>query len=127
MSNNILGRRIRELRSARRWDQRTLAELVDARVFPGRRGFDVTYLSKIENGRVAPPSVPVLLALAEELGAEADELLALGGRSPLGLAGLLRESAGARAFWQQAAELDLAEGDWLRLAELARTLVEGRR
>jgi transcriptional regulator with XRE-family HTH domain len=46
-----------------------------------RGGFDLTYLSKIENDRLVP-SAAVILALAAELNGNSDELLALAGKAP---------------------------------------------
>jgi len=48
--------------------QRALAEKV---------GIDFTYLSKVENSKVAPPSDEVIRKLARELGVDVEELLAL--------------------------------------------------
>ena len=77
--------RLRELRRAARLSQRALAERV---------GVDFTYLSKIENGRVEPPSEGVLLRIAKELASKlekdetalADELITLAGKIPSDLA-----------------------------------------
>ena len=77
--------RLRELRRAARLSQRALAEQV---------GVDFTYLSKIENGRVEPPSEGVLLRIAKELAGKlgkdetalADELITLAGKIPSDLA-----------------------------------------
>ena len=77
--------RLRELRRAARMSQRALAERV---------GVDFTYLSKIENGRVEPPSEGVLLRIAKELAGKlgkdetalADELITLAGKIPSDLA-----------------------------------------
>ena len=77
--------RLRELRRAARLSQRALAEQV---------GVDFTYLSKIENGRVEPPSEGVLLRIAKELASKlgkdetalADELITLAGKIPSDLA-----------------------------------------
>ena len=77
--------RLRELRRAARLSQRALAEQV---------GVDFTYLSKIENGRVDPPSEGVLLRIAKELAGKlgkdetalADELITLAGKIPSDLA-----------------------------------------
>ncbi len=77
--------RLRELRRAARMSQRALAEKV---------GVDFTYLSKIENGRVEPPSEGVLQRIAKELAGQlgmdetelADELITLAGKIPSDLA-----------------------------------------
>lgn len=62
------GERVRELRLQKGLAQRDLAELVE---------IDFTYLSKIENDRVSPPSDEVIHNLAKHLGAVEEELLAL--------------------------------------------------
>ena len=54
---------LRSLRRTARLSQRALAELV---------GVDFTYLSKIENGRVDPPSESVLRKIARELASVLD-------------------------------------------------------
>jgi transcriptional regulator with XRE-family HTH domain len=115
------GPRIRALRKARMLDQRTLAERVEARLqAQGRRGFDVTYLSKIENDRIDPPSIPAIIALAEELETAADELIALAGKVPPDVGETLRVSEGARIFYRSAIDLGLTEQDWQALLEEAR-------
>lgn len=65
------GLRIRELRKRKRLSQRDLAEKV---------GIDFTYLSKIENNKVPPPSDEVIRKLARELEADPEELLTLAGK-----------------------------------------------
>lgn len=119
--DQTFGLRIRELRKAQKLDQRGLAERVEARLqAQGRRGFDVTYLSKIENGRVDPPSTPAIVALAEELEADAYELIALAGKVPPDVGRTLRVSEGARIFYRSAVDLRLSEQDWQHLLEEAR-------
>ena len=69
-AKKTFGQTIRELRKAKTppLTQRDLAERVAARLREGdRRGFDFTYLSKIENDRLPPPSAVAIIALAEEL------------------------------------------------------------
>ena len=62
------GERIRELRVEKGMAQRDLAKSVD---------IDFTYLSKIENGKVPPPSDEVIHKLANRLEVNAEELLSL--------------------------------------------------
>ena len=91
------GDRLRSLRKEARLSQRDLAERV---------GVDFTYLSKIENGRVEPPSETVLKRIADELGsalgrdqaALADELITLGGKIPSDLAETLAQNPRAVQF-----------------------------
>lgn len=85
--------RLRELRRAAGLSQRALA---------GQVGIGFTYLSKIENGRVEPPSEGVLLQIAKELASRlgkdeiplADELILLAGKIPSDLAEILSRNPG---------------------------------
>lgn len=67
------GERVRELRKARGLSQRELA---------AQAGIDFTYLSKIENARMEPPSEKVILNMAEALDTDPDELTLLAGKIP---------------------------------------------
>lgn len=115
---STFGARIRELRKAKKLTQRQLAESVAARLKEkDRRGFDFTYLSKIENDRMPVPSVPAIMELAAELEAPSDELLALAGKAPADLAEKLKESDAARQFYRSALALDLSEDEWQELLD----------
>jgi transcriptional regulator with XRE-family HTH domain len=67
-----LGSRLRQLRRERRLTQRQVAERV-----PMSAG----NLSRIEGGDQGPPADEVIRSLADALGADATELLALAGRA----------------------------------------------
>lgn len=71
------GQRLRELRKAKGLSQKYLAE---------RAEIDFTYLSKVENGHMSPPSEKTILSLAKALDADSDELLALANKIPSDLA-----------------------------------------
>ena len=96
--------------------QRALAEQVE---------IDFTYLSKIENQRVAPPSEKVLKAIAkvlanvEELSLEeqelADELTILAGKVPSDLAGTLFRNPDAVRFLRSIGDEVLSAEKWQRL------------
>jgi transcriptional regulator with XRE-family HTH domain len=82
------GRTVREARKRRALSQKQLADIA---------GIDFTYLSKIENDRMAPPSEKTLRAMAEALDADADELIRLAGKVPSDLAEfLVRDPEGMR-------------------------------
>ena len=76
------GKRLRELRIRSGMTQRELA---------GRVNVDFTYLSKIENGALAPPSEKVIIQLAEVLNVDRDELIALAGRIPSDIVRMLKD------------------------------------
>lgn len=102
------GQRLRELRKAKNLSQRDLAERV---------GLDFTYLSKIENEKMRPPSAEAIEKLAKELGANSDELLALAGKVPQDLGETLKTSKGARMFYRSAKDMNLSEEDWKKLLQ----------
>ena len=106
--------RLRELRRAARLSQRALAERV---------GVDFTYLSKIENGRVEPPSEGVLLRIARELADKlgrdetelADELITLAGKIPSDLAETLSRNPEVVRLLRSVGSDVRSASDWRRL------------
>lgn len=109
------GERLRELRKKRDMIQRELAERVAERLKD--RGFDVTYLSKIENDKLAPPSTKTIIELAAVLQVDSDELLALAGKVPPDLGETLKRSEAARMFYRSARDRGLTEEDWKKLQQ----------
>ena len=73
MNNQKFGAKLSELRNKAGLSLRELACTVDV---------DYSYLSKIENGVLPPPSEKVILRLAESLKADKDDLLMMSGRIP---------------------------------------------
>lgn len=99
------GRRLRELRRAKDISQRDLAE---------RIGVDFSYLSKIENDRMAPPSAKMVEALARELDGDVDELAVLANKIPSDVVALLTQYPEAiKAFRSLAGDLR-TQADWQR-------------
>jgi PGF-pre-PGF domain-containing protein len=78
----VFGTRLRELRTQARMTLRELANKVSV---------NYTYLSKIENGVLPPPSEKVILQLAEALKADKDELFTLAGIIPYDIAEKLKD------------------------------------
>jgi transcriptional regulator with XRE-family HTH domain len=76
------GQVIRDKRMAKGYSLRKFAELVD--VSP-------TYLSQVEQGATSPPTAARVQRMAEILGENADDLVALAGRVPKDLPKILRE------------------------------------
>ena len=106
--------RLRSLRKEAQLSQRDLAERV---------GVDFTYLSKIENGRVEPPSETVLKnvsrELAEALGRDetelADELITLAGKVPSDIAETLVRNPQAVRFLRSIGDDVRSPAEWRRL------------
>ena len=119
-AKKTFGQTIRDLRKAMTppLTQRELAERVAARMREeDRRGFDFTYLSKIENDRLPPPSAAAIIALAEELGGDRDDLLALADKAPADLGSEMKKSEGARTFFRSAVNENLSEEEWQKLLD----------
>ena len=104
------GSRLRQLRVGK-FNQRELAEKV---------GVDFTYLSKIENGKMPPPSEEVIIKLANELGADADELLQLARKVPEDIKTVINRSPGMPAFLRSIS--DLYNTEMKKLEEYARKM-----
>jgi HTH-type transcriptional regulator, competence development regulator len=90
------GERLRQLRRAQHMNQRTLA---------ARVGIDFTYLSKLENGRMDPPSADTIVKLAHALGANPDELLLLAHKVPQDLTPVITQSPQWPAFLRSIRDL----------------------
>ena len=90
------GERLRQLRRDRQMNQRTLA---------ARVGIDFTYLSKLENGRLDPPSAETIVNLAQALGAHPDELLLLAHKVPQDLIPIITQSPRWPAFLRSIRDL----------------------
>jgi HTH-type transcriptional regulator, competence development regulator len=90
------GERLRQLRLAQCMNQRTLAAHV---------GIDFTYLSKLENGRLDPPSAETIVKLAQALGANPDELLLLAHKVPEDLIPIITRSPQWPAFLRSIRDL----------------------
>jgi len=105
------GRRLRELRKQKNISQRDLATQV---------AVDFTYLSKIEGGRLAPPSEDVIRRLAQALDADENELINLAGKIPKDLKAVLEESPQAVELLRVLSERKLPNDTYRQMLDLAR-------
>ena len=82
MSNDdsTFGTTVRRLREEKKIGLRKFAQMV---------GMSPTYLSKVERDEFAPPAEDKVRAIADALGQDADELLALAGRVSAELADII--------------------------------------
>ena len=90
------GKHIKKLRVDRGITQRTLAEEV---------GIDVTYLSKIENDRMPPPSHETIQKMAGVLETDADELLIRADKVPKDLKPIITRSKARPGFFRSMQDL----------------------
>ncbi len=105
------GQRLRNLRKQKNLSQRDLA---------ARVGIDFTYLSKIEGGRLDPPSEVIIQRIAQVLEADEDELINLAGKVPKDLKAVLEESPQAVELLRVLSERKLPDETYRRMFDLAR-------
>ena len=83
------GELLRQKRRVAGISQRKLAELA---------GLDFSYISKLENNRLAPPAAETVLMLAELFGCPPEELLSAAGKLPAEVGQSLASSPAAVRF-----------------------------
>jgi transcriptional regulator with XRE-family HTH domain len=107
--------RAKDWHTKRHWSVRQVAQRV---------GIEPSYLSKIERGKVPPPSEAIIEALAKELGEDPSELLVRAGRFPQGMeaAAVLRPRVLAELFDQIQ---DLPEEALRKISKISRQVRDG--
>jgi transcriptional regulator with XRE-family HTH domain len=112
-NTSSFGKLLRELRRKAALSQEELARGAEV---------DFTYISKVENDRVAPPSEETVLKLCRVLKAEPDALLAASRRVPQDLRELITSSRGALRFIRSAQSMALKEEEWERMSRQLKRL-----
>jgi transcriptional regulator with XRE-family HTH domain/DNA-binding CsgD family transcriptional regulator len=97
------GNILREKRRARGFSQRRLAEMAD---------IDFSYISKLENGRLQPPSAETIIRFAKILRCTAEELLASANKLPTEIKDSLTGQPAALRFLQEASKLRPTREEW---------------
>lgn len=106
------GTLLRRARIAARLNQQQLADAV---------GVDISYVSKLENDRLASPAAKTIEAMAAALGVPAAEFLAAADKVPSTLGPLLKSPA-ARKFFGEAGATGPTAREWNHLAAELRRL-----
>jgi transcriptional regulator with XRE-family HTH domain len=97
---------------------------MNQRTLAAKAEINFTYLSKIENERMAPPSADTIVKLAQALDADADALLVLAGKVPEDIAMIVTQSPAVPAFLRSIR--DLREDELRQLSLYAQELREKR-
>jgi HTH-type transcriptional regulator, competence development regulator len=116
MTTNF-GERLREQRRMAGLSQRELAE---------RIGLDFSYISKVENGRLPPPSADTIVAICAVLGINPEGLLALTGKIPSEVQKTVSGSRAAQEFMREAQQLGVTDAEWEQMMRSLRSLRGGR-
>jgi transcriptional regulator with XRE-family HTH domain len=115
--NPEFGRRIRQLREARKKDNPRYS----LRKFAEAVGVSPTFLSKVETGEFAPPAHERIKKMAELLEVDADELLALANKVDPDLKEIIQDRPKAMAdFLRTARDLNLSDEELRKLTERLR-------
>jgi HTH-type transcriptional regulator, competence development regulator len=110
------GQALRDLRHEKGISQRELADRV---------GVDFSYISKVENERLPPPSADTIVKICQVLGAPSDELLASTGKMPTEVKEMLTTSPAALQFVRQAREMGITDEEWEKLTKRLKRLRNG--
>ena len=92
------------------------AKEIGLRRFADQIGISPTYLSKVERGEFAPPAEDKIVAMAQALGLDQDELLALAGKVASDLTQIIQEKPKAMASFLRKART-LTPDDLNRLTD----------
>jgi transcriptional regulator with XRE-family HTH domain len=115
--NKAFGKRVRELREERKRTDPAFS----LRQFAERVGISPTFLSKVETGQFDPPSAENIEKMAELLGVDADELLALANRVGTDLPEIIMSKPKAMADFLRTAR-DLSAEDIEKLTRQAKKM-----
>lgn len=113
MTESSFGYALREFRRAAKMSQRELAN---------RIGVDFSYISKIENERLPPPSADTIVEICRVLGIKPEELLALTGKIPTNVHKTLSSSRAAQEFLTEMQQMALTDEEWKKMVKSLRDL-----
>ena len=119
--NPEFGALIRALREAKKRKDPDFS----LRKFAAAVGISATFLSKVETGEFAPPAPERIIKMAELLGQNPDELLALADKHAPDLSEIIKDQPRAMAdFLRTAKETDLTEEELRKLTQQIRNRKE---
>jgi transcriptional regulator with XRE-family HTH domain len=107
------GQLLRKHRRAAKLSQEELAK---------KGGVDFTYVSKLENDRVRPPSEETIVRFCKALKIDSDEFLFAAHRVPADIGSAMVSSKSALQFLRTAETMQLSEGEWLKLSSALKNL-----
>lgn len=97
------GQILKEVRRSKSISQRDLAN---------KAGVDFTYISKLENDRLPPPSAETVVKLAEILGTSQELFLAKSGKVENEIKGIISDNPDAIKFLNEARSMQLTNVEW---------------
>lgn len=112
------GQALVELRRTKGISQRQLAATV---------GIDFSYVSKLENDRLSPPSADTIVRICDALSVPISSLLCYAGKVPSQLKRMVGESPNALEFLREARSMNLSEAEWGLLMRYLKRLRKAKR
>lgn len=106
MEDITYGKLLKELRRQKNVAQRDLANSV---------GVDFSYISKIENDRLQPPSAETTIKICKVLGVASEGLLSLSGKVSSEMRDTITSSQSAIKFLNVVKEMQLTDEEWEKL------------
>lgn len=97
---------------------------ISQRDLASRVGLDFSYISKLENDRIAAPAAETIVAIANALKITSEDLLAAAGKLPAGIQASVGSSPAAQSFLQNASQMGLSEEEWKELTSTLHRLRE---
>lgn len=107
------GETLREIRRTKNVSQRELAEQVSV---------DFSYISKVENDRIPPPSAGTIEKISAALGVPPETLLSLTGKITSETKQMLSTSEAAQKFVKHAQTMNLTDDEWQKLTRSLKSL-----
>ena len=103
---DTFGQILKELRRNRNISQRELADKV---------GVDFSYISKLENDRLAPPAAETIIRISNILDIPSEVLLSHSGKVSDEMKGAMSSSPEALMFMNEAKNMNLQAKEWQQL------------
>lgn len=106
MNDETFGLLLKNKRREANISQRDLAK---------RIGVDFSYISKVENDRLPPPSADTIMKICEILECSSDVMLAMTGKIPTTIQDKIASKQSAQEFLREAGEMGLSNEEWQAL------------
>ena len=106
---------LRDMRQSHGVTQRRLAEVA---------GVDFSYISKLENDHLPPPSAETISRMSKALGVPDSDLLAAARKIPAEVGRSVASSPAALQFLRSAAAMRLSESEWKKMRHQLKQLRE---
>ncbi len=104
--DQTFGQTLKAIRREKGISQRDLADQV---------GIDFSYISKVENDRMAPPAAETIQKICDVLGVSTEVLLSKSGKITGEMSGAIASSPSAIKFMNEVANMRLTDHEWDRL------------